>query len=438
MPTDFHKPLSTLPQTAGTYKNWRYFFTMVCLLLLCSGCHFIFSRGGNLNGFSIPVLVAGYFPWIIIIIMICFWALQSFPIALVSKLLPWQQNILAQSVLTLSLLGLIILVISPKLVYLIPKKRSKCINQIVPKQENVATYFNYLKSNWKSTLGSGDACNPMNIAYGLGTCLSAVVISVSWMLSLISMLVLGDGLAPALCLHLVISALILLITTPPRISTSLSTSSLFQVPYPVLLLWYLLDVLSFYTTGHQPTFPHIQWSAAFVGFAGTEFGGESIMGHVIPALLVTWNTYASSIIAGVSLPLLILAPPLIWLHIPSLRPSPIIPTTNGHHGESLIDDIHTELMKGEALFLDRVEETRAAVLMLSCQFIVLKAARMITSVLAAAVLRRHLMVWKIFAPNFIFESVGFCVSVISVILGFCIFNRALSVLNRWYFKIQKL
>ena len=435
--TDFHKPLSTLPQSAGTYKNWRYFFTMVCLVATCSAGHFIFSRGGNLNGFSIPVLVSGYFPWIIVIIMICYWALQAFPITLISKLLPWQQNILAQSVLLLSFVGLIILVINPKLVYLIPKKTRP--NQIIPKQENVATYFNYLKSNWKSTLSQGEAPNPMNIAYGLGTCISAVIISITSLVSLISMLLLGDGQAPALCLHLVISALILLVTTPPRLSTSQSTSALFRVPNTVIVLWYLQDLLSFFTTGHQPTFPHIQWSAAFVGFAGTEFGGDSILGHVIPAVLVGWNTFASVIISGLSLPLLILAPPLIWLHIPSLRPSPSIPQSNGYHGETLMgDDIYAELMKGEALFLDRVEETRGAVLTLSCQYIVIRAVRMISTVLAAAILRRHLMVWKIFAPNFIFETVGFFVSLISVVIGFIIFNRVLSVLNRWYYKIQKL
>lgn len=48
------------------------------------------------------------------------------------------------------------------------------------------------------------------------------------------------------------------------------------------------------------------------------------------------------------------------------------------------------------------------------------------------------MVWKIFAPNFMFEAVGFCVSLGSVTLGFLIFTRALSVLNKWYCKIQKL
>merc|ERR1719154_1037389 len=196
-PNDFHKPLSTLPQTDGPYKNWRYFFTIISLLFTCSAIHFVFSRGGNLNGISLPVLVSGYTPWISVIMMICYWALQAFPTNLIAKLLPWQQNILAQGVLLLSLLGLIILVINPKLVYLIPKKRRH--NQ-VPKQDSVATYYNYLKSNWRSTLGT-DSPNPMTIAYGLGTCLSSLTISVTWLLSLVSMLVLGDGQAPALPLH---------------------------------------------------------------------------------------------------------------------------------------------------------------------------------------------------------------------------------------------
>lgn len=433
-PSDFHKPLSTLPQSAGPYKNWRYFFTIISLLFTSSAIHFVFSRGGNLNGISIPVLVSGYIPWIIVILMICYWALQAFPISLIAKLLPWQQNILAQGVLLLSLLGLIILVINPKLVYLIPKKRR--LNQ-VPKQDSVATYYNYLKSNWRSTLGT-DSPNPMTIAYGLGTCLSSLTVSVTWLLALVSMLVLGDGQAPALCLHLLSLSLILLVTAPARLSSTLSTASLFRVPSTPLVLWYLQDLLGFFTTGHQPTFPHIQWSAAFVGFAGTEFGGDTLLSHVIPGLMVGLNTYASVIISGVSLPLLMLAPPLVWLHLPSLRPP--VPSSQANGGpEPLIgDDLHSELSKGEAAFLDRMEETRAGMLTLAIQFLVMRAARMITTVLAAAVLRRHLMVWKIFAPNFIFETVGFCVSVVSVVTGFLIFNRALSVLNKWYCKIQKL
>ena len=428
--TQFHKPLSTLPQSAGIYKNWRYFFTNFSLLLTCCSLHYILSKGGNLNGISVPVLISGYFPWIISIVMSSYWALQAFPTKLISALLPWQQNLLAQLVMFLSCAGLLTLVINPKLVYLIPKKRR--VNHLVPKQENVATYFNYLKSNWKSSLT--DSHHPMAIAYGLGTCLSAVTISVTTFLSLLSMLVLGDGQAPAVCLHLAISAVILLVTSPSRLSPDLSTSSLFRVPGSVILVWFLLDSLAFFTTGHQPTFPHIQRSAAFVGFQGTEFGGDSWLGHIIPILLVGWNTFATVIISGVSLPLLLLAPPFISLHIPSLRPQSAPPSDS----QNMIgDDFSTDLSAGEAIFLDRAEETRGAVLILSCQYLVIKATKMITSVLAAALLRRHLMVWKIFAPNFIFEAIGFCVSLVSVMVGFLIFNRSLSVLTKWYCKIQK-
>jgi len=432
--TDYHKPLSTLPLQAGQlYKNWRYFFTLVSLLLTCLSLHSILSRGGNLNGVSLPVLTARYFPWIISMLISGYWALQAFPTALISKLLPWQQNLLAQLVFFLCCLGVLVLVINPKLVYLIPKKRR--LNQMVPKQENVATYFNFIKANWKTTLGDRPS-NLMPIAYGLGTALSATVLSITTLFALLSMLLSGDGQCPAVFLHLLVSALVLLFTTPLRLSTITSTTSLFKVPFPCIFLWFLLDSLAFFNTGHQPTFPHIQWSAAFVGFAGTEFGGDSWLGHLVPIFLVGWNTYSTTILSGISLPLLILAPPCLWLLVPSIRPereTEIEESPDALTGE----DIHEDLQKGEAIFLDRVEETRGAVLILSCQYLVLKAAKLFSSVLAAAVLRRHLMVWKIFAPNFIFEAVGFCVSLFSVVLGFVMFNRILTGMSRWYGKIQK-
>ena len=230
-----------------------------------------------------------------------------------------------------------------------------------------------------------------------------------------------------------------------------NVSSLFSVPFSVTLLWFLLDCLAFYHTGHQPTFPHIQvfwaflrkelpktfhfqWAAAFVGFAGTEFGGDTWLGHLVPITLVGWNTFATTLLSGLALPLLLIAPLSLWLHIPALRPDPVVtedsPTLLG-------EDPHQELAKGEAVLLDRVEEARAAALILCCQYLVLRAAKLFACVLSAAVLRRHLMVWKIFAPNFIFEAISFCVSFVAVTLGFLVFNRVLTSLSNWYTKIQK-
>ena len=54
--------------------------------------------------------------------------------------------------------------------------------------------------------------------------------------------------------------------------------------------------LFFYGTGHQPTFNTIQWSAAFVGFSGANYGvddGPLGINYWLPGLLVGWNTYVS-------------------------------------------------------------------------------------------------------------------------------------------------
>ena len=51
--------------------------------------------------------------------------------------------------------------------------------------------------------------------------------------------------------------------------------------------------------------------------------------------------------------------------------------------------------------------------------------------LAATIHRRHLMVWKIFAPRFIFEGVSFIVTSIVLISVFCFVLRVDSVLKHW-------
>lgn len=60
------------------------------------------------------------------------------------------------------------------------------------------------------------------------------------------------------------------------------------------MVWSLAATQFFHATGHLPTFPSIQWGAAFVGFP------EGHTGTIVPALLVTLNTFASHILfAGI-------------------------------------------------------------------------------------------------------------------------------------------
>lgn len=63
-----------------------------------------------------------------------------------------------------------------------------------------------------------------------------------------------------------------------------------MVPWNAVIAWVLATAQFFYSTGHQPIFPTIHWNAAFVGFH------EDHATHLVPALLVAANTFASHIL----------------------------------------------------------------------------------------------------------------------------------------------
>ena len=68
----------------------------------------------------------------------------------------------------------------------------------------------------------------------------------------------------------------------------------------------------------QATFSTLQWTAAFAGFSGADYGTGTI-NNLIPIALVGWNTFCARILFGVSLPILLLAPFTLWLRFPSMR-----------------------------------------------------------------------------------------------------------------------
>ncbi|XP_023334554.1 GPI ethanolamine phosphate transferase 3 [Eurytemora carolleeae] len=243
--TQYHKPLSTLDNESGFYRNWRYFFTLLSLFLLCLSVHLGLSSAGNLNGISCSVLTAKYLPWIIAVLMASYWALQSFPSPLISKLLPWQHNLIVHTVLLLVLAGIFILVLNPRLVYFQTKKKN---SSRIYRQENIPCYFNYMKANWRTTL-SDKSTPSIPLGYGLGSCLSAPFISISVFFVFLSMLISGDGQCPAVLAQFLLMLGVIVITSQYRLYQMRSLSGLLDVSLPVLLPWILLDNLSFFTSG---------------------------------------------------------------------------------------------------------------------------------------------------------------------------------------------
>lgn len=136
----------------------------------------------------------------------------------------------------------------------------------------------------------------------------------------------------------------------------------------------LLGLLAFFGTGHQAVLASIQWKAAFVGF-------ETVTYPWSPALVVL-NTWGPIALAALCVPLL-----AIWNVSP--RPQGSVPVL-GH------------------------------VVQMALAFITYFAGITLASAVTAAWLRRHLMVWKVFAPRFMLAGVTLLVVDIAILvaLGF--------------------
>merc|ERR550525_625450 len=100
----------------------------------------------------------------------------------------------------------------------------------------------------------------------------------------------------------------------------------------------------------------------------------------------------------------------------------------------------SDMANGELALIERFSDGEAAarsqLLLLCVKFLVLHSARLLASMLAAAVLRRHLMVWKIFAPRFIFEGIGFGVSAASTLAGYLCLCRFIDSIAAFYRRLE--
>lgn len=132
----------------------------------------------------------------------------------------------------------------------------------------------------------------------------------------------------------------------------------------------LLAVHTFYGTGHQPTIPSLQWKTAFIFTSTVSFPFSQ--------LTVIANTLGPHFLMGLASPLLAL-----W-NLPPLPPPRGLTASS--------------LRAGLAIML---------------YFTIL----LLGSAACAAVLRRHLMVWKIFAPRYMFAAISLVAIDVGVVVG---------------------
>jgi phosphatidylinositol glycan class O len=133
----------------------------------------------------------------------------------------------------------------------------------------------------------------------------------------------------------------------------------------------LLGHVAFFATGHQAVLATIQWKAAFVGFAEVVYP--------VSPMLVVLNTWGPFMLLALAAPLL-----ATWN---------VSPTANGA-APVLADSLQTCL-----------------------GFLLYYATLTVSSAASAAWLRRHLMVWKVFAPRFMLAGVSLVLVDLAMLLA---------------------
>ncbi|XP_038153507.1 GPI ethanolamine phosphate transferase 3 [Cyprinodon tularosa] len=261
--------------------------------------------------------------------------------------------------------------------------------------------------------GGEDDNRPAVEAYGLGTVYSAPLLLFCGLLGVGLLLLHPEGMSLAFLLLLLEMGALLHIHAS---STTLSGSpganpGAFNVPWTPVVLWSLAASQFFHATGHLPTFPSIQWGAAFVGFP------DGHVGTVLPASLVTLNTFASHILFAVGCPLL-----LFW---------PLVREVRGSRGGRGYGEEGEDAVM-EMRLRENPHQFSAALLQLATRYLFILGAQTFSSVCAAAILRRHLMVWKVFAPKLMFEASGFLVSSTFLLIGVTLVIRVDVAVGRWF------
>ncbi|KAM8873318.1 GPI ethanolamine phosphate transferase 3 [Synchiropus picturatus] len=436
-PSSFLSSLSRMQDSR--LKNLHYVLSVGSLGLCTYLLKHCLRHYGNLNSSGATVFTAR---WILPLLSVCLclhWAVGATPedsfrslaelIGLAQLVLPWT---------AFCLLGLAVLLIwlDPLTVFVktrtaastkglsLPPPSYRASTGISPQAE-LHHLIPQIYQRMRQSLDDGELSGsreedgrPAVEAYGLGSVYSAPLLLLCGLMEVGLLLLHPEAMAPAfLLLLLQMGALLYIHGSSTNLTKQLGTQSgAFNVPWTPIVLWSLAATQFFHATGHLPTFPSIQWSAAFVGFPD----GHS--GTTLPATLVTLNTFASHILFAVGCPLL-----LFWPLVCEVRGGPSrAARACGDEGEDAVMEMR--LRENPQLF-------SAALLQLSARYLFIQGAQVFASVCAAAILRRHLMVWKVFAPKLMFEASGFLVSSVFLLMGVTFVLRVDVGVGRWFKKL---
>ncbi|XP_014212963.1 GPI ethanolamine phosphate transferase 3-like [Copidosoma floridanum] len=256
-----------------------------------------------------------------------------------------------------------------------------------------------------------------SIVYGLETIYSSSFISLGMLLNLLYILLLGFLIAPSVIMMNIACIILLYVSAIDRVRNAANLEELVRVPIHVVLCWFLIAEYFFFATGHQATFSSIHWDAGFIGIDGSL---SSVM--FLRAVLIIINTYGSHIILGVLLPLLVITPFTMIFFFPQIAKLSKIALADIKQGEQ-------SLLSNSYLFHSEIYSVCG-------KYILLHAFKVFACMIAVTVHKRHLMVWGIFAPKFIFTGISFFVTLGGILISILLILRIEHCLIKFFSKIN--
>ena len=223
----FLRPLMSL--TTTTHKNVRYFLSVMSVVVVVVGVYHWLRYHGNLNGHSPVVMCQRYSLPITGVAISLYWAMQTLPRNILENLHGWQVTVFPRIAYILTGTTFLCTAIAPLCVF------SPHVLNIAPGSGSnyIPRAFNHIKYNWRKHLGPRTAERGAvterkpPVVYGLATVYSSAFLVLTATLALLLMLVLRDGLAPSIVLHLATMFLVLeLHASGQRLSDS-NTGKLF-------------------------------------------------------------------------------------------------------------------------------------------------------------------------------------------------------------------
>uniref|UniRef100_A0A1A9UR96 GPI ethanolamine phosphate transferase 3, catalytic subunit n=1 Tax=Glossina austeni TaxID=7395 RepID=A0A1A9UR96_GLOAU len=400
---------------------------------------------GNLTGNSVNVLLARYGPTIA---SICTGGHMLLTGSAIKNIQRSHIDIMALIIYALLALQVIVITIAPLMVFVLPPKNCTTIavntaNSIVPE------IFKKMKRMYEG--GEVERQSDIPVVYGLATVYSSILISFGIFLTMVIVILLEPYSSVGAIICVAIAAALLSIHSILRFKTAISFETCIQPNFNVIVAWFLLAHFCFFATSHQTTLSQIDWRSAFVG--RTASIGQS---NFISGILVILNTFCGQILFFSLYGLLATQTFSIFALFPSLiksnsnretRKSEIVSSRLAQQAtliaEQSLSDISIEsvgfdMSRGELVLFERETVFLGTMFKLATQLFMLQGFKVFCSMLACTIHCRHLMVWKIFAPRFIYESLATFVSMPAIVIGYFLIFRIHKAVDNLINKINKI